>query len=244
MSGFARSWQLGAISLSPQTLLIDADDTLWENNIYFERAIAQFISFLNHHEFSPEQVREVLNDVERECIVTHGYGLHSFAHALVDTFERLSVGPVTPDLHAQIQGFAHAIADRPLEIISEVPDTLQYLAARHRLILMTKGALAEQSGKVERSGLKNYFAAVEIVAEKDISVYAAVTAKHKLDRATTWMIGNSPKSDINPALAAGLNAIFVPHGNTWILEHDEVNAASPPQRLLIVGRFAELREHF
>src|SRR6476660_6324257 len=63
------------------TLLIDADDTLWENNIYFERAIARFISFLNHHEFSPEQVREVLNDVERECIVKHGYDLHSFDHA-------------------------------------------------------------------------------------------------------------------------------------------------------------------
>ena len=67
----------------PQTLLIDADDTLWENNIYFERAIARFISFLNHHEFSPEQVREVLNDVERECIVKHGYGLHSFRRSLV-----------------------------------------------------------------------------------------------------------------------------------------------------------------
>ena len=89
--------------MSAQTLLIDADDTLWENNIYFERAIAGFISFLNHHEFSPEQVREVLNDVERECIVTHGYGLHSFAHALVRTFERLSVHPVTPESHAQIQ---------------------------------------------------------------------------------------------------------------------------------------------
>src|SRR5437879_12626597 len=85
-----------------QTLLIDADDTLWENNIYFERAIARFISFLNHHEFSPEQVREVLNDVERECIVKHGYGLQSFAHALVDTFERLSVEPVTAQLHTQI----------------------------------------------------------------------------------------------------------------------------------------------
>jgi putative hydrolase of the HAD superfamily len=69
-----------------QTLLIDADDTLWENNVYFERAIEKFISFLNHHEFSPDQVRAVLNDVERECIVTHGYGLHSFAHSLVRTF--------------------------------------------------------------------------------------------------------------------------------------------------------------
>jgi putative hydrolase of the HAD superfamily len=228
----------------PQTLLIDADDTLWENNVYFERAIARFISFLNHHEFSPEQVREVLNDVERECILKHGYGLHSFAHALVDTFERLSVEPITPELHAQIHSFAHSIADQPLETLLEVPATLQYLKERHRLILMTKGALLEQTGKVERSGLKEYFAAIEIVAEKDPVTYARVVEKYELAHETTWMIGNSPKSDINPALAAGLNAVFVPHGDTWILEHEEVNPAPPPQKLLIVGRFAELRDHF
>lgn len=230
--------------MPPQTLLIDADDTLWENNIYFERAIARFISFLNHHEFSPEQVREVLNDVERECIVKHGYGLHSFAHALVDTFERLSAKPVTPELHAQINSFAHTIADHPVELLPEVPETLQYLSERHRLILMTKGAIAEQTGKVKRSGLKEYFAAVEIVAEKDVAAYARVVEKYKVAHDATWMVGNSPKSDINPALAVGLHAVFVPHGNTWILEHEEVNPAPPRQKLLIVGRFAELREHF
>src|SRR5580693_9339814 len=182
-------------TLPPQTLLIDADDTLWENNIYFERAIARFISFLNHHEFSPEQVREVLNDVERECIVTHGYGLHSFAHALVRTFERLSVQPVTPELHAQIHNFAQGISDHPVELLPEVPETLQYLSQRHRVILMTKGAIAEQSGKVERSGLQEYFAAIEIVAEKDPAAYADVVEKHDLEPDTTWMVGNSPKSD-------------------------------------------------
>jgi putative hydrolase of the HAD superfamily len=227
-----------------QTLLIDADDTLWENNVYFERAIARFISFLNHHEFSPEQVREVLNDVERECVVKHGYGLHSFAHALVDTFERLSVGPVTPELHAQITSFAHTVADHPIEFLPEVPQTLQYLSTRHRLILVTKGALEEQLGKIERSGLKSYFAATEILAEKNPAAYQGLVEKHALPHNSTWMIGNSPRSDINPALAAGLHAVFVPHGDTWILEHEEVNAASVPQRLLIVGRFAELREHF
>jgi putative hydrolase of the HAD superfamily len=230
--------------LFSQTLLIDADDTLWENNVYFERAIARFISFLNHHEFSPEQVREVLNDVERDCIVTHGYGLHSFAHALVYTFERLSVQPVTPALHAQIQAFAHSIADHPIELLPEVPETLQYLSQRHRVIMVTKGALAEQSGKVERSGLKDYFTAIEIVAEKDPPAYTRLVEKHALDPATTWMVGNSPKSDINPALTAGLHAVFVPHGDTWILEHEELNPAPPQQKLLIVGRFAELREHF
>lgn len=227
-----------------QTLLIDADDTLWENNIYFERAIANFISFLNHHEYSPEQVREVLNQVERECIVTHGYGLHSFAHALVQTFERIAVEPLTPALHETIHGFAHAIAEHPVEILTEVTETLQYLSPRHHLILLTKGHIAEQTGKIERSGLKNYFAACEIVAEKDAPTYAAVIGKYRLSPESTWMVGNSPKSDINPALAAGLNAVFVPHGNTWILEHEELAQATSPQCLLTVDSFAGLKEHF
>jgi putative hydrolase of the HAD superfamily len=230
--------------LLPQTLLIDADDTLWENNIYFERAIARFISFLNHREFSPAQVREVLNDVERECIVTHGYGLHSFAHALVRTFERLSVEPVTPELHERINSFAHTIADHPVEILPEVPETLRHLNQRHHVILVTKGAIAEQTGKVERSGLKEYFAAVEILAEKDVAAYEAIIEKYELAHDSTWMIGNSPRSDINPALGAGLHAIFVPHGDTWILEHDVVKEAVPPQQLLTVTRFADLRKHF
>ena len=226
------------------TLLIDADDTLWENNIYFERAIARFISFLNHHEFSSEQVREVLNDVERECIVKHGYGLHSFAHALIDTFERLSTGPATPELHAQIVGFANTIENHAIEFLPEVPETLQDLSKRNRLILLTKGAVAEQSGKIERSGIRTHFNAAEIVSEKNPATYARIVEKFELDPRSTWMIGNSPKSDINPALAAGLHAVFIPHGDTWILEHEEVHQAPDGQTLLIVSRFAELREHF
>ena len=227
-----------------QSLLIDADDTLWENNIYFERAIAQFISFLNHQTYTPQQVREILNEVERECILKHGYGMHSFAHALVDTFERVALEPITSELHQKVVGFAHTIADHPVEILPGVPETLQYLASRHHLILLTKGAVAEQSGKVERSGLKDYFAAVEIVAEKDSGTYRDVVSKYGLGHGTTWMVGNSPKSDINPALAAGLNAVFVPHGNTWILEHEELAQAELPSRLLVVERFADLAAHF
>ena len=232
------------MTLSRQTLLIDADDTLWENNIYFERAIADFISFLNHREYTPAQVREVLNDVERDCIVKHGYGLHSFAHALVDTFERLAVEPITPGLHETIHGFAHAIAEHPIEILPGVTETLQYLADRHHMIVMTKGNVTEQSGKVERSGLKPYFSAVEIVAEKDEPTYRSIADKYGLARDITWMVGNSPKSDINPALAAGLNAVFVPHDQTWVLEHEEVAEPHNGARLIVVDSFAGLRAHF
>jgi putative hydrolase of the HAD superfamily len=227
-----------------QTLLIDADDTLWENNVYFERAIANFITFLNHREYSPEAVRLVLNDVERESIVKHGYGLHSFAHSLMETFEKLSVEPITPELHDRIHSFTHHIAEHPIEILAGVPEALQNLGERHHLILMTKGNPAEQSGKVERSGLKEYFAAVEIVAEKDESTYRSAVAKYGLPKDTTWMVGNSPKSDINPALAAGLHAVFIPHDNTWILEHEELASAPPAQQLLIVDHFSDLQKHF
>ena len=230
--------------LDSQTLLIDADDTLWENNVYFERAIADFISFLNHREYLTAQIREVLNDVERDCIVQHGYGLHSFSHALVDTFERLAVEPITPAIHETIQGFAHAIAEQPMEVLRGIPETLEYLASRHRLILMTKGAIPEQSRKIERSGLREHFAAIEIVAEKDTATYHTMIQRHDLVPEITWMIGNSPKSDINPSLAAGLNAVFVPHDNTWILEHEEVGIALAGRQLITVERFPALRLHF
>jgi putative hydrolase of the HAD superfamily len=225
---------------TPQTLLIDADDTLWENNVYFERAIANFISFLKHREFTPAEVRRALNEVERENIVTHGYGLHSFMQALVGTFERLSVEPLTPGLHDTICGFAHAIAEQPLELIADVEPTLGYLQPRHRLMLMTKGNIVEQLGKIERSGLKRYFTAVEIVAEKDSPTYHGIVEKYGLRRDATWMVGNSPKSDINPALEAGLRAVFVPHADTWILENEPLARPDEPGRLLELESFSEL----
>jgi putative hydrolase of the HAD superfamily len=227
-----------------QTLLIDADDTLWENNIYFERAIAAFISYLNHHEYSPAEVRQTLNAVERETILAHGYGLTSFTRSLVTCFERLSPHEATEEKRERIRGFANAIAEQEIELLPGVAETLANLASRHRLILMTKGNHAEQADKLARSGLASHFSAVEIVPEKDPATYRQVIARHELAPHTGWMIGNSPKSDINPALAAGLNAVFLFHKDTWVLEHAEVNAAPGGQHLLELDAFAKLTELF
>ena len=227
-----------------QTLLIDADDTLWENNIYFERAIAAFISFLNHREYTPAEVRKTLNQVERETILAHGYGLSSFSRSLVDCYERLSPGAVTEQHREQIRGLARAIAEQEIELLPGVRETLAELALRHRLILMTKGNEAEQADKLARSGLAAHFSAVEIVPEKDSETYRAVIARHELAPHTSWMIGNSPKSDINPALAAGMHAVFLFHKDTWVLEHAEVNAAPPGQTLIELDAFPALAALF
>jgi putative hydrolase of the HAD superfamily len=225
------------------TLLIDADDTLWENNIYFERVIARF--FEDFREHSPAALRQTLDDVEREIVLSHGYGLIAFEHALVRTVERLTGAPPAPQREAQVRALARSVNDHPIQLLPGVLETLAYLAARHSLILMSKGDPVEQSAKLERSGLGHHFSAVEIVPEKDEAVYRDTLARHNLAAPATWMIGNSPKSDVNPALAAGLNAVFVPHDMTWVLEHEHL---SPPPaeapRLLVLERFAELRDHF
>ncbi len=227
-----------------QTLLIDADDTLWENNIYFERAIAAFIGLLNHQELSPAAVRSTLNAVERETILAHGYGLSSFTRSLVDCFERLSPAPVSEEKRERIRGFARTIAEQEIELLPGVAETLASLATRHHLILMTKGNHAEQAGKLARSGLAPYFSAVEILPEKDAAAYHAVVARHGVALGFAWMIGNSPKSDINPALAAGLHAVFLFHKDTWVLEHAEL--AQPPagRHLIELDSFAKLRDIF
>jgi putative hydrolase of the HAD superfamily len=227
-----------------QTLLIDADDTLWENNIYFERAIAAFIGYLNHHEYTPVQVRQALNAVERETILAHGYGLTSFTRSLVTCFHRLSPTPVTEEKVQQILTFARSIEEQEIQLLPGVAETLAELCARHRLILMTKGDQAEQASKLARSGLAAHFSAVEIVAEKDPPTYSEVIQRHELTPHTSWMIGNSIKSDINPALAAGLHAVFLFHKDTWVLEHADLDAAPEGQHLLELDSFQKLGEIF
>ena len=227
-----------------QTLLLDADDTLWENNIYFERAIAAFISFLDHKSHDAQQVRAVLNHKERDSIAAMGYGLRSFTHSLVCCYESLSESKATPLVEERIRSFAQTIADQEIELMPGVGELLPQLAERHRLILMTKGFAPEQAGKLERSGLTQYFSAVEIVPEKDVPAYRTVSTRHQCPSGQTWMIGNSPKSDINPALAAGLHAVFLVHKDTWVLEHAELSAPPAGQHLLELDSFWGLAEHF
>lgn len=230
--------------LSGQNLLFDADDTLWENNIYFERAIASFISYLDHRVHTNEEVREHLNLCERATIAQHGYGLASFRRSLVACFEQLSDEPITPDRHNRIVSFANSIAEQEIELLPRVHETLAELHTRHRLILVTKGNHDEQVDKLDRSGLRSFFSGVEVLPEKHDEAYRALAQHHACDAATTWMIGNSPKSDVNPALTAGLHAVFIPHDFTWVLEHEVIDRPPAGQHLLELATFADLTRHF
>lgn len=226
-----------------QHLVVDADDTLWENNIYFERAFEDFVAFLDHSTLIPSEVRTVLDEIELANAKIHGYGSLNFARNLRQTYERLVERHVEePDIKT-VMSFAERILHCPMEVIEGVAETLAYLSTRHDLVLFTKGHPEEQKLKIDRSGLGIYFGHTAIVKEKDQAAYQKLVSELQYDPSRTWMIGNSPKSDINPALAAGLNAVFVPHAHTWVLEKQDI-VEQGPGRLLLIERFPGLCRHF
>jgi putative hydrolase of the HAD superfamily len=225
-----------------ETILIDADDTLWENNVYFEQTIEEFLTLLEPFGYPREYARHILNETERRNIRQHGYGVRSFGRSLEETYMRLAGHLAERSTVENIHNRVQELELTPPNIMDGVLETLAYLAARHRLILFTKGEAAEQAAKVERSGLQIHFDAIEIVPEKDAATYRELVNRHHVVKSHGWMVGNSPRSDINPALEAGLNAVFIPHHATWALEREEVRSGAG--RLLILTNFRALREHF
>jgi putative hydrolase of the HAD superfamily len=228
--------------MARHTLLIDADDTLWENNIFFEKTIDHFISQLEHLGYTREYIRHILNETERRNIRQHGYGVRSFRRSLEDTYMKLAGNSARREMVKEIERMAAELEATPPHILDGVPETLAYLAKHHRLILLTKGEPAEQAAKVERSGLQSYFDAIEIVLEKDSGTYERMIEQFKIVKSHGWMVGNSPRSDINPALQLGLNAVFIPHSATWELEKAELESGAG--KLLILSAFRDMRGHF
>ncbi|HUI47469.1 MAG TPA: HAD family hydrolase [Acidimicrobiia bacterium] len=223
-------------------LIFDADDTLWEANILFERAIDDFIAWLAHPTLEPASIRATLHDIEAANSVAHGYGTRVFLRSLHECFEDLLERPPTAADRASIESLAAPLLSHAIEPIADVHTTLDALGQRHDLLLLTKGDHTEQRAKIDVSGLSGHFRRIVIVPEKNADVYARLVDDESLDPECTWMVGNSPKSDILPALAAGIGAVFIPNVNTWAMEHDEIDETV--ERLIQIDRFADLLTHF
>src|SRR6202158_6024355 len=224
------------------TLLIDADDTLWENNVFFEKTIEDFITLVECSGYTRAYIRHILNETERKNIRQYGYGVRCFGRSLEETYLKLAEHMAQRETLAKIHKSVSSLEGTPPKILDGVPETLAYLTERHRLILFTKGEPAEQAAKVERSGLQGFFEAIEIVNEKDPQTHGALVHKHKIVKTDGWMMRNNPRRDIKPAMKSGLNALYIPHQHTWNLEHEPVVPGLG--KLVILPAFRELRGHF
>lgn len=222
------------------TLIIDADDTLWENNIYYEACQADFASLMAEQGFDPREADRTMAVVERERVPEVGYAPEEFARSLVVSYERLCERhdrPVDESVAEAIFDIGLTVVDYPIVLLDGVEETLERLDGRHRLLLLTKGDPEVQENKLARSGLGRFFDVVHVVPEKDAEVFRDLVARYDLHPQRTWMVGNSPRSDINPAVEAGIGAVYVPHPNTWSLE---VEGVVDSERVTVLKGFGEL----
>ena len=225
-----------------QTLVFDADDTLWENNVVFERVIDDFLDWIRHPSLDRGQIRQILDDIERANAGRHGYGTVVFLRSLHECFAKLAERPATDAEQAEIDALAAQLVNHQIELIPSVAATLQALGRQARPLPADQGRRAEQQRKIDASGLASHFRGIDIVAEKHAETYLDLTRRHGWPIESTWMIGNSPKSDVLPARAAGLRAVFIPNPHTWVLEHDELD--DDDTGVLRLKTFGELVDHF
>jgi putative hydrolase of the HAD superfamily len=226
------------------TLIIDADDTLWENNIYYEQSIAAFVKLMVAQSFEREEAEHTVDAVERERVPLVGYAPEEFARSLVIAYQRLCERhgrPVEDNVSNRVLEIGREVVEYPIVLLEGVEETLARLSGRFHLILLTKGDRQAQESKVTRSGLSHLFDGVHIVPEKDTEVFQNLLDRYGLEPKQTWMVGNSPRSDINPAVEAGIGAIYVPHPNTWTMEIENVIES---EAVIVLNRFAELTELF
>jgi putative hydrolase of the HAD superfamily len=219
------------------TLAFDADDTLWHNERHFRLTEDKFAALLAGH--APAgNLRERLLAAERRNVHHYGYGSKSFTLSMIETAIEVTEGRAPASVIAEIMAAGRELLAYPVECFPGVAETLSGLKDRYRLIVITKGDLFDQERKLASSGLDPYFDAVEIVTEKTPDTYRKLFARHGPGPERAMMIGNSLKSDILPALAAGSFAVHVPHELTWALELAEEPAGHP--RFRKVGRLAEV----
>jgi putative hydrolase of the HAD superfamily len=227
----------------PFNLVFDADDTLWNSNIHFLEAEAEFVTELAAAKAGEiDVIRAAIRRAELEIIRSHGYGREPFVVLMRTVAAELAPKSVRAAIETAVERIAARFLERECTLLPDVEPTLAELAARHHLTLFTKGHPREQLRKLERSGLKPHFRHVEVPREKDEAAYRRLVEAAGLDPSRAFMIGNSPRSDINPALRAGLRAVFIPHPHTWELEHEEIDLGD--DRVTVIPNFRVLREIF
>ncbi|MCP4561512.1 MAG: HAD hydrolase-like protein [Bosea sp.] len=225
------------------TIGFDADDTLWQNEQFFRLTEDRFVALLGEHGEAAEISGKLL-EAEKRNLAFYGFGIKGFTLSMIETALEVTRGQVPPAVIGEILSAGREMLAHPVETLPHAQDTLAALAGRYRLVLITKGDLFDQERKLAQSGLGDFFDAVEIVSDKSAATYEKLFARHGDGPRRALMVGNSLKSDIVPALAAGAWAVHVPHALTWALEHAEEPTGHERYRALpdLAGLAAVLRD--
>lgn len=227
------------------TLLIDADDTLWENNIHYEKVTIDFVNLMKSKRIMEHDIERFLRQKEMANVKHYGYGADSLYRTMINVYKEAceKEGKKTEnEVLVWIKNAKSKTRDYDIEFLTGVTEVLPKLQKKNLMILVTKGNPEEQKDKIKRSGVSRFFHHTRVVEEKHAKIYKDIVKELKLNIETTWMIGNSPRSDINPAKAAGLGTVFIPYHTTWEHEIEEIDTEG--RETIIVDNFYGLLEYF
>ncbi len=218
-----------------QIIGFDADDTLWENEVFFYKAQMKFIE-LHPHIKDPE---EVIFQIEKKNIEFYGYGIKGFILSLLETSVRSSNNQSNFQNIAKIIKIGKDMLAQPIQLLPDVKNTLRHLSEHYTLIMITKGDLLDQQRKVKESGLLKYFSLIEIVSEKDEQTYLEILEKNNISPKDFLMVGNSLKSDVLPVRKIGGTGVYIPHKLTW--KHEEVDSTFDLERVVELKTISALK---
>lgn len=218
------------------TLGFDADDTLWHNESIFEETHRRYCELLAHYH-DVATVEQKLFATEMRNLELFGYGVKAHALSSIETAIEMTDGRIGAEEIRAIIDLAKQMLQHPVELLDGAAEVIPALARDYQLVLITKGDLRDQERKLRESGLESCFAAIEIVSEKNISVYERLLARHEILPTRFVMIGNSLRSDILPVLELGGNGVHIPYRITW--QHEQ---AAPPSGSQFEGRFFQIEK--
>lgn len=218
-------------------ICLDADDTLWHNMRHFNAAEDALLEMLRP--FADAQVaRPALEACEARNLPLYGYGAKGFTLSMIETAVEICGAELQPTMIADILAAGRSLLAHPVELFDGIAQTLEDLANRGRLVLVTKGDLLHQEAKLAASGLGDRFAGVEIVSDKTPDTFRRLFERYAVQPAEAVMAGDSMRSDVRPAMEAGAWAAYIPQDGAWAHEH-----ATHPEdvdRFATLGSLAEL----
>jgi len=207
-----------------QILLFDLDDTLIHCNKYFLEAIDAFADMLldwfQGTDVSAEEIKDKQHELDLSYVEKEGFVPTHFPQSLVMTYRWLAdrLNRPVQDKHIEaLTRLGMSVYEKEIESYPHMNETLLELQDEgHLLCLYTGGDALIQQKKIERIGLRKFFKdRIYIERHKNVEALANILKRERFPQSNTWMIGNSIRTDIVPALKNGIHAIHIPAEKEW-----------------------------
>jgi len=231
-----------------QTLLFDLDDTLVYCNKYFHRVLDVFAdemaSWFGPAGITRDEIASKQTEIDIAGIQIHGFKSEHFPQSMIDTYRyyRQYTGRASSPLEEErIWKLGNSVYDLEIEPYPFMEETLEALAnGGHELHLYTGGDYAVQYRKFESLRLDRYFEdRVYVRQHKNKEALERILHDGRFDRASTWMIGNSVRTDVLPALHCGIHAVYLKQEAEWTYNVTPIDAR-PSGALLTLTELSQV----